>query len=77
MNTVIEAATQPISRLKKMFKKMCASWIRAVVTIVGSTQLFNAYDARGLNSLLVSLGISFIAPFLVFLTGAADLLEEK
>ena len=72
-----EAVTSPRRRFKKMFMKMLSSWLRAIVAIVGPTQGLNAFDARGLFGLSVAMLMTLIGPLLVFLTGAADLLDEE
>lgn len=64
-----------INRLTVSARHMLASYIRAAVAIVGATQGFNVFDARGWAGLAQSLAVAAGPPLLVFLVALADALD--
>lgn len=64
-------------RLARSASHMLASYIRAAVAIVGATQGFNVFDARGWTGLAQSLAVAAGPPLLVFLVDLADTLDGK
>ena len=67
-------------KLRKMVHRMIASYLRAVVTLVSALSLTSSaskeVNLAFFTSLLLALGFAFIGPVLVFLTEAADLLDN-
>lgn len=41
-------------------RRIAASYLRAAVALVGSTQFLDAFNARGLNGFVVSLAVALI-----------------
>lgn len=64
------------ARLLKMVRVMVASYIRALVTLVGATQGFNVFDARGWHGVWQGAVVALVPPVLVFLGATANLLDN-
>ena len=64
-------------KLQANFKKLVASYLRAAVTIVGATQGFNLFDARGWPQVFQSLAVAAVPPLLLFLQSLADTLDDN
>lgn len=67
-------------KLTKMWHRALASYLRAVAAILGTFAMANAatdkIDLSGLSALAWSLVGAAIAPIIVFVTEAANLLES-
>lgn len=50
------------ANLKKDFRRIFASYLRAAATTVGGVQAFDAWGARGWNGVAVGLLLALIAP---------------
>jgi hypothetical protein len=63
------------NKLAADFRRIVASYLRAVATVVGGTQIFDAFGARGWHGVFVSLGIALIAPSIRALEAIATDIE--
>lgn len=65
-----------MNALKKESRRILASYLRAIAAVVGGTQIFNAFDARGWSGVLTSLAVALIAPTIRAIEAVATALSS-
>ena len=62
--------------IKKEGRRILASYLRAIAAVVGGTQIFNAFGARGWSGVLTALVVALIAPTIRALEAVASALSS-
>lgn len=65
-----------MNAIKKEGRRILASYLRAIASTVGGTQIFNAFGARGWSGVVTALVVSLIAPTIRALEAIAATLSS-